>query len=65
MVYLEGRKGFSLAFSTAAASLMGVVRQAITRKSLERKQKPHLMIQWMTGLSRTWHIYWDSVSWFR
>ena len=44
-MYLGEREGFGLAFSAAAASSVTVVRQAITGKSLGRKQEPHLMIQ--------------------
>ena len=45
-------KGFGLAFSVAIASLVVVVRQAITRELLGRKWELHLMIWWMAWLSR-------------
>ena len=36
-MYSGGREGFCLAFSVVIASLVTVVRQAITRESLGRK----------------------------
>ena len=53
-MYSRGREGFGLAFSVAIASLIVVVRQAITGKLLGRKQEPHW---WMAWLSRPQHMY--------
>ena len=39
--YSGGSDGFGLAFLMAMASLVAVVRWAITRELLERKQEPH------------------------
>ena len=52
-MYLKGREVFGLAFSAVGASSVAVVRQAITGKSLGRKQDPYVIIQWMAQLSRT------------
>ena len=56
-MYSGGREGFGLDFSIVMASLVAVVRQAITRELLGRKWELHLMIQWMAQLSRAQRIY--------